>query len=487
MEHVSTILIVDDDAFERKLVEGLLSSEGYNLAFAATGAEALPLAAKVLPDLVLLDVMMPDMNGYEVCRCLRADSVLAEVPIIMVTILDDSDSRLKGFEAGADDFVTKPFDRSELLVRIRTVTRLDRFRHLLYEQKKFELVVEQADEGYLIVNGDDRILYLNTRAREYLDLPTDDGPPISQTLLALAQNYYNLEPQTEWENWPDFKNGSRYFIRPKSLNSTALCLQVDLLEIPFQTRDNFFVRLRDVTEGIEEQFIKWTFHSHIAHKLRTPLTNLSCAFELLNSWFESDTLYMDRETKKLLLSANEGVSRLRDEVDEIFQYIRAPDIVKLGHHRCSILEIKEIIKTIEADLSLQQIKVSTTGIKDIENTFAGISYNAIKSIILELCENAMKFHPHHSPSLEIVINVISKGIRFQVCDDGQTLSPAQLIKLWTPYYQAESKFTGQVKGMGLGLSTIALLVWYIGGSCRAFNRQDGPGLVMEIVLTEIKT
>jgi DNA-binding response OmpR family regulator len=138
MRHDSTILIVDDEAVMRDTLEGLLLAQNYNLALAGNGAEALAKAAELTPDLILLDVMMPDMDGFEVCQRLRTDPLLAEVPIIMVTALDDRESRLQGIKAGADDFVTKPFDVVELQARVQTITRLNRYRRLLMERNKFE-------------------------------------------------------------------------------------------------------------------------------------------------------------------------------------------------------------------------------------------------------------------------------------------------------------------------------------------------------------
>src|SRR5215211_4106321 len=100
MTHTSTILIVDDDVGARKTLEGVLRQYGYDLAFARTGVEALAEAVAITPDLILLDVMMPGMDGFEVCRRLRADPRVAEIPVIMLTALDDRESRLQGIESG---------------------------------------------------------------------------------------------------------------------------------------------------------------------------------------------------------------------------------------------------------------------------------------------------------------------------------------------------------------------------------------------------
>ena len=128
----STVLIVDDEPAMRQALEELLVGEGYALALARDGTEALRKAAELTPDLILLDAKMPDIDGFEVCRRLRADPSLADIPIIMVTSLADHDSRLRGFEVGADGFISKPVDDIELLAWVRTTTRLNRCRRLLF-------------------------------------------------------------------------------------------------------------------------------------------------------------------------------------------------------------------------------------------------------------------------------------------------------------------------------------------------------------------
>ncbi len=134
MQQSSTILIVDDHLSAREVLKGLLIDQGYSLVFATNGEEALTKATELSPDLILLDVMMSEMNGFEVCQHLRADPHLAEVPVIMITALEDEESRLQGLAAGADDFISKPFNRLELQARVKTVIRLNRYRQLLLER-----------------------------------------------------------------------------------------------------------------------------------------------------------------------------------------------------------------------------------------------------------------------------------------------------------------------------------------------------------------
>ncbi len=161
MDYTSTILIVDDDPAGCETLRTLLLSQAHNLVIAHNGFEALELAATISPDLILLDVMLPGMDGYDVCQRLRSDPILGEVPIIMLTALDDRESRLRGIEAGADDFISKPFDRAELRLRVRSIMRLNRYRRLLAERARFERIIEFSPDGIMIVNAEGTILLAN--------------------------------------------------------------------------------------------------------------------------------------------------------------------------------------------------------------------------------------------------------------------------------------------------------------------------------------
>lgn len=138
------LLVVDDEPSGREILNDILETQGYEITSASHGAEALELAAAFDPDLVLLDVMMPGMDGFEVCRRLRADPALADVAIVLITALDDRASRLRGIEAGADDFLSKPFDRIELRARVQMITRLNRHRHLMAERAQRQAAEAQA-------------------------------------------------------------------------------------------------------------------------------------------------------------------------------------------------------------------------------------------------------------------------------------------------------------------------------------------------------
>ena len=120
------ILVVDDHQPNRELLEEMLVPHGYQVIGAGNGEESIRLVSECQPDLVLLDVNMPGMNGFEVCRRLRGDPKTASLPIIMVTALTQREQRLQGIEAGANDYLTKPIDRTDLLLRVRNALQMRR-------------------------------------------------------------------------------------------------------------------------------------------------------------------------------------------------------------------------------------------------------------------------------------------------------------------------------------------------------------------------
>jgi putative two-component system response regulator len=144
----SMVLIVDDEYIGRETLQSVLEGEGYDLEMAENGLQAIEKAKELLPDVILLDVMMPGMTGFEVCRHIRNDPQIAEIPIIILTALDDRESLLNALKAGADDFISKPFDRYELRARLLGITQLNRYQKLIQERAKLREANAQLLSAY---------------------------------------------------------------------------------------------------------------------------------------------------------------------------------------------------------------------------------------------------------------------------------------------------------------------------------------------------
>jgi len=178
----STILIVDDEPSGRDTLESILESEGYILEMAENGFQAIEKAIAIQPDVILLDVMMPGMTGFETCRRIREEKHLAEIPILFITALDDRQSILTGLEAGADDFISKPYDRHELRARLLGITRLNRYRKLINERSKLELAHSKLISAY------DATIEGWSRAMDLRDKETEGhSQRVTQLTLKLAK------------------------------------------------------------------------------------------------------------------------------------------------------------------------------------------------------------------------------------------------------------------------------------------------------------
>lgn len=167
----SNILIVDDQESNRKLLMTFLGHDGYQCETAEDGISALNMISTYKPDLILLDVMMPGIDGFEVARRLKADLSTKHIPIIMLTALSERESRIKGLDAGAEDFLNKPFDQLELRVRIRNLLKLKEYQDFLQHHNELLETQVQARTLELMETRLDIVRSLG-RVAEYRDNET---------------------------------------------------------------------------------------------------------------------------------------------------------------------------------------------------------------------------------------------------------------------------------------------------------------------------
>lgn len=183
------ILIVDDVPKNIQLIASILKNEGFTMAFAQNGEKALELSRMNPFDLILLDIMMPDMDGFEVCRQLRQDPVTKDVPVLFLTARTDTESVVKGFDVGAMDYVTKPVSEAELLARVRTHLSLHRTRKTLFDtnlrlekeiqerkktENRYKSMYENALQGMFRSEPDGKLLELNPAYAKILGFDTPE-------------------------------------------------------------------------------------------------------------------------------------------------------------------------------------------------------------------------------------------------------------------------------------------------------------------------
>lgn len=319
MHPTSTILVVDDEPSMREAMSDLLRAEGYKPVPAQNGEEALARAAEFTPDLILLDVMMPGMDGFAVCRRLRSDPLLAQVPIIMLTSLDDHSSRLEGFKAGADDFVSKPFRQLELLARVKTTTQLNRYRLLLQEQtrrQEAEQALRSSEERYRsLFDGVPVALYRTTPDGRIVDanhaLVEMTGHPDRASLLVVNTASLYADPEEYQRLWTllEREETVRAFeTRLVRFDGAIIQIQINARVVRDATGRTLYYEgsLEDITERKRVQEEIRRRNEELA-AVNAVAAAVSQSFEL------KDILAAALETTTAMLDAEGGLVRLYDK------------------------------------------------------------------------------------------------------------------------------------------------------------------------------
>lgn len=473
MKSESTILIVDDEPVGRETLEALLLKEGYNLVFASDGPEALKQAAQVQPDAVLLDIMMPEMDGYEVCRRLRKDPTLAEIPVILVTALDDQDSRLRGIEAGADDFITKPYNRLELRARVRNITRLNRYRRLVDARGKFEQIFALSPDGIVVADNSCHIQMANP-AMLGLTGAADIAELRGKNLVTwITPDHANAFGTALLEVMHGAKN-KQLEAALIGANGRRIPIEIALGTIEWNGERQAHIILRDITDRADKMLLEaklmraqrlesiGTLASGIAHDLNNVLTPALMSVEMLSSRTS------DPKSKTMLATLERCILRGANIVKQVLAFGRGLE----GPH--DLLQTRYLLREI------LQI-VTETFPKSIENkavfppdlwVVRGDS-TQLHQTLLNLCVNARDAMPNggkltltgknvHLDATFAQMNPEAKPgpyVQLGVEDTGNGIPPAIMDKIFDPFFS--TKAIG--KGTGLGLSSVMGIVKKHGG------------------------
>jgi PAS domain S-box-containing protein len=276
----STILIVDDDEPARNILAALLDSPDYDIACASNGAEALLLASQIQPDIILLDVLMPGMNGFQVCRRLRANPLLAEVPVLLVTGLADQKSLLEGLNAGADDFISKPFDRIVLRTRVATIIRLNRYRQLQEERAKFEQLVNLSPDGILLLD-DERVIRLTNPAMGFMLHEQDTSALLNRNVITLIAEAFRpqFEDCLQWI-CGETDQVCHFELLFTRVDATQFPVEISASHVSLQGQSAVQLIVRDITERKKAEAQLRRAHEELTRACDMSLEGWSRALEL---------------------------------------------------------------------------------------------------------------------------------------------------------------------------------------------------------------
>ena len=470
----SRLLVIDDTASGRMTIEAALGREGHEIIQGDSGLECLRLAALHQPDLILLDVMMPGMDGFEVCRRIRQDPALRGIPIVLVTALSDNASMAKGGEAGADDFIGKPFNKWELRARVASLVRLGTQHRALAERDRFSWVFEHATDGFVLLDRAGQILNCNAAARRFLGFGDDEA--VEGDFTARLRRDNALHPSGAWDRWetPEGNDAPLFSVRNVAGGAYSEWLQVtphrDALDPDAMT----VINIKDVTAQVERQMRLFEFQELVSHKLRTPLYGVVATVDLLTA----DAAQFSGATAQLLDVLKVSAERLSTAVVDVLDYV---DRGAAREAPLPVADFAALAQGVAADQHVTRVTIEVA--PALAGTAVTLGETSVRTIMRELFENSRRFHPKQDPDVSVHVGSDRAGwLRIDVEDDGVTMTPGQLERALEPYVQSDPALTGEVPGMGLGLSLVATRVRMAGGRCVIENRGDGVGVRVRMEL-----
>jgi len=315
MKDKPLILVVDDQYQNIELLEAYLVPQGYEIVKASSGEEALEKLVHNQVDLVLLDIMMPKMSGLEVLEKIRVNEKTKAIPVVMVTALKETEDKLKALEAGCDDFISKPFDKIELLARVKSILKISYYIKQLDEKNKFKEVVDKISDGIAVCGPDYLIKDSNAAILKYLNITDPENVNLVETLFT------NYSVSISKEALMDLAIAHKTFnvVRQKSETEEALYLAAnsDLIKNSSGELLSIVFILRDVTVERVEEFLKQDTLTLISHKLRTPLGVISGKTSLLQ-----DGSYgaLNEEQKKAIDTVSKQSALLVSIVEELLGF-----------------------------------------------------------------------------------------------------------------------------------------------------------------------
>lgn len=425
----NTILVVDDQPQNVRLIGTLLRVD-YNLLVADNGEKAIKSANEKHPDLILLDIMMPEMSGFEVCEILKSNPATKDIPIIFLTAKTEQEDILKAFEIGGVDYITKPFHAQEVMARIRT--------HL-----------ELKNSKDIISNQNEELQIKNSKLEQAQKILTQKNEELLNAMK-------NLEAQAQHLN----KLYSQLIQNENVLKAT----NDELVKIN-QEKDKFF--------------------SIISHDLRSPFAGFVTLTDLIT---KNINAFTKEELLELIESLNNNAQSTYSLLEDLLEWARS----QMGRIKINIEKVDIATITYETLYSMSNLaeqKEITLEHNIDRNTFVECDRNMISTVVRNIISNAIKFTNINGKitlySEIIETSLMKKYWRVSVEDTGVGMSDEQLKNLFSLNLYNSTIGTANEKGTGLGLVISNDFIQKMNGRMWV-ESQVGKGSVFHIELPFIE-
>jgi len=488
------ILLVDDNPINLQILYKTLQGSGYKLLIAKNGETALEIASRVKPSLVLLDVMMPDMDGFEVCQHLKAAPETANVAVIFLSALGDSQAKVRGFAVGGVDYIAKPFQADEVLARVRTHIKIHRLETELARRNseleaENQQILNAIDEGIIGLDIEGRITYINPAATKISGWAAADAIGESLHGLSMLEGERGVtDGEEQTLPYRAYRLGETVHSDMELIRRRDGHLVPVALICSARPEGGAVLVLRDISAWLEhEEDLRHTreqmesqrqsmahmerlstsgeMAAGIAHEVNQPLTAVVNYARVGKRLIERGDIDRDK-LMDILSKVDTQAVRASDVIQRLRSYVKKPDI---GRRRTDLnILMQEVIALAEVDSRINDVPIHL----EFEGGLPPVLVDVvqIQQVALNLLRNAMEAMAGSTDQQHgVVVQTLMEGSRvcFRVVDRGHGLSEAALEQLFRPF------FTTKTNGMGIGLSICQNIVQAHSGAIGCTNNPEG--------------
>lgn len=461
------ILVIDDTPENLNLLSTLLIEHGYKVRSVTKGSTGIRGAQVMPPDLILLDVNMPQMSGYEVCHHLKADDRTREIPIIFISALEAVSDKVKAFQAGGVDYITKPFQIEEVLARIETHLTLRRLQSQLqlqneqlqqeirerkHAEEKFATIFQQSPNPIAIVTvSEGQLIEVNPSFLSMSGYTRDQviGNSITQLYLGhdSATFLHRLQTTETFHNL-------EFELLTHSSSVKSILLSFDRIELNGTTYALLIAN--DITERkrLENEFI-----SLVSHELRTPLTSMMGSLDLLSSGQLGSLTEQGQQVLSIGVKNAERLIRLINDILDL-ERIRSGKTT-MNRRSCDLADLMiQATEEMRAMADRAEIQLMTEPMSIALN----VDPDRIVQTLTNLLSNAIKFSPAQTTvQMQACSSGHTSSVCIRVCDQGRGIPSHQTQAIFERFQQVDTSDARQKGGTGLGLSICRNIIEQHGG------------------------